>query len=199
MTSIYERKAEYWTQDLADRAFEQAVMAGLDALGWTYQDNTADHDRPDLYIFRSVRGKPARLALELKEKRQPYRPRWAELAGLPEAELLVLDEVSARKLLAWAPRAMLLFQDLTQPARPYVLFSIIDLFCAPRVRTERPIALNAQRVKAKWLLDRRHGQAYPELNGVFAALANYVDHRMWEQLRRLEAHGVFTGETVETL
>jgi len=199
MISIYERKAEYWTQDLADRTFEQAVMAGLDALGWKYQDNTTDHDRPDLYIFRSVRGKLVRLALELKEKRQSYRARWAELAELPEAELLVLDEVSARKLLTWAPRALLLFQDLTQPARPYVLFSIIDLFCAPRVRAQRPIALNAQRVKAKWLLDRRHGQAYSDLNGVFAAMANYVDHAMWEQVRRLEVHGAFAGETVETL
>ena len=199
MTSLYERKAEYWTRDLADRAFELAVMAGLDALGWEYQDNTAAHDCPDLYIYRQVRGKRLRVALELKEKRQSYRPRWAELARLPETELLVMDEVSARKLLAWAPRALLFFRDTTRPARPYVLFSIIDLFCAPKVRVQRPISLKSQRLKAKWLLDRRHGQDFADLNSGFAAMANYIDRGMLDDLRRLDAHGAFVGETVETL
>jgi hypothetical protein len=199
MTAIYERKAEYWTRDLADRTFEQAVKAALDTLGWEYQDNTAEHDRPDLYIFRRVRGERVRAALELKEKRQEYRGRWAELARVPEAELLVLDEVSARKLLAWAPRALLLFWDSTRPARPYVLFSIIDLLCVPKVRVQRPIALNDPRLKAKWLLDRRHGQTLADLNSVFAAVANYLDHRLWDDLRRVEVLGPFAGEVVETV
>ncbi len=199
MSLIYERKAEYWARDLADRAFEKAVIAGLDGLGWEYQDNTAAHDRPDLFIFRQVRGRRVRLALELKEKRQPYRGRWAELAGVPEAELFVLDEVSARKLLANSPRALLLFWDETQPAQPYVLFSIIDLYCIPKVRVQRPIALSSRRVKAKWLLDRRHGRAFAELKDAFAAMTNYLDHGMLADLRRLEAHGDFVGETLETL
>ena len=199
MPSIYERKAEYWTCDLADRAFEQAVKAGLGTLGWEFQDNTTAHDRPDLYIFRQVRGERVRVALELKEKRQPYRPRWAEAAGIPEAELLVLDEVAVRKLLAWAPRATLLFWDETQPARPYVLFTIIDLLCVPKVRVQRPIALNSPRLKAKWLLDRRHGRLLADLNSAFAAIASYVDREMWDDLRRLETHRDFVGERVETL
>jgi hypothetical protein len=146
-----------------------------------------------------VRGKPVRAALELKEKRQPYRPRWAELARVPESELLVLDEVSARKLLARAPRAFLLFHDMTQPERPYVLFTVVDLFCMPKVRIQRAIALHDPRLKAKWLLDRRHGQAFAELNAAFAAMATYLDRRMMDDLRRVEPHGPFVGETVETL
>ena len=62
-------------------------------MGWQFQDNTSRHDRPDLGFFRNVRGKRVHVALELKEKRQHYRPRWDELAGMPEPELLVLDEV----------------------------------------------------------------------------------------------------------
>ena len=58
--------------------------------------------------------------------------RWAELAGLPETELLVVDEVSLRKLLGHAPRALLLFSDRTRPDRPYVLYTIVDLFCIPK-------------------------------------------------------------------
>jgi len=199
MPSIYERKAEYWTRDLADRAFEQAVKAGLTALGWEFQDNTAEHDRPDLYIFRQVRDERVRIALELKEKRQSYRSRWAELSGVPEAGLLVLDEVAARKLLAYAPRAALLFWDETQTVRPYVLFTIVDLLCVPKVRVQRPIALNSPRLKAKWLLDRRHGRLLPDLGSAFAAIASYMERELWDDLLRLETHGNFVGERVETL
>jgi hypothetical protein len=197
--SLYERRAEYWTRDLADRTFELAVKAELAALAWSFDDNTTEHDRPDLYLHRQVRGTTLRAALELKEKRQPYRGRWAELARLPEAELLVLDEVSARKLLAYAPRALLLFWDETRPDAPYVLFSIIDLFCLPKVRVLRPITHHDARLKAKWLLDRRHGLAFPDLRRAFGAIANYLDHDMLADLRRVEAHGPFVGETVAVL
>ena len=199
MVNLYERKAEYWTRDLADRAFEEEVKAGLVALGWHLEDHTADHDRPDLGFLRQVRGKTVRAVLELKEKRQPLRGRWVELAGVPEPELLVLDEVSARKLLARAPRAFLFFHDLTRPDAPYVLFTIIDLFCLPKVRVQRSINLNDRRMKGKWLLDRRHGQTFANLNGTFAAMATYLDRGMMDDLRRLEPHGPYTGETVETL
>ncbi|RQW79921.1 MAG: hypothetical protein EHM79_20380 [Geobacter sp.] len=199
MSTIYERQAEYWTRDLADRAFEEEVKAGLVALGWQYEDHTTAHEQPDLSFLRQVRGKPVHAVLELKEKRQPLRGRWVELAGVPEQELLVLDEVSARKLLARAPRAFLLFHDLARPDAPYVLFTIIDLFCMPKVRVQRAINLNNRRMKAKWLLDRRHGQAFANLNGVFAAMATYLDRQMMDDLRRLEPHGQFIGETVETL
>lgn len=199
MPSIYERKAEYWTRDLADRSLEQAVRAGLDALGWEYQDNTAAFDRPDFYIFRSVRGQRVRVALEVKEKRQPYRGRWAQVAGVPATELLILDEVAARKLLAWAPRAALLFWDETQSAQPYVLLTIVDLLCVPKVRVLRPIVRNSQQLKAKWLLDRRHGRLFADLNGALGALASYVDREMYDDLRRVDLHGSFVGERIETL
>lgn len=199
MPTLYERKAEYWTRDLADRGFEGEVKAGLAALGWEYEDETAAHDRPDITFLRQVRGAKVRAVLELKEKRQSYRSRWAELAGVPEPELLVLDEVAARKLLARAPRAFLLFHDATRPDQPLVLYTIIDLFCMPKVRVRREITLHEQRGKAKWLIDRRHGHACDNLNAAFALMATYLDREMLDDLRRLEAHGAFVGERVETL
>jgi hypothetical protein len=199
MSKLFERRSDYWTGDLQDRDFEQAVKAALDALGWQYQDNTEYFERPDLYLLRSVRGKQVRAALELKDKRQHYRSRWAELAGVPEPELLVLDEVAARKLLGCAPRSLVLFWDRTRSDRPYVLFTIFDLFCAPKRRAQRPINLRSERVKAKWLLDARHGRSFTDLNQVFAFVANYLAHGLLADLRRLEPHGPFTDENVETL
>jgi hypothetical protein len=199
MSNLYERRPEYWDRDLSDREFEDAVKAELELLKWPYEDNTAAHEKPDMFFFRQVRGRAVQAALELKEKRQVYRARWAELAAVPEAELLTLDEVSARKLLANAPRAFLLFHDATRDDRPYVLFTIVDLFCLPKVRVQRPINLNDRRMKAKWLIDARHGQGFNNLTAAFTAIANYLDRHMADDLRRLEPHGPFAGESVETV
>ncbi len=74
MSNLYERKSAYWTRDLADREFEQAMKAELDALGWEYTDNTSAFDQPDFLVFRTIKGKRVRIAFELKDKRQAYRP-----------------------------------------------------------------------------------------------------------------------------
>lgn len=194
--SLYERRPEYWTQDLGDRAFERQVREQLDMLHWEYGDQTGALHRPDFVITLPVRGKRLRVALEVKEKRQHYRGRWAELAGTPETELLVLDELSARTLLRHAPRAFLLFWDQTHEEQPYVLFSVLDLYCAPRRRVLRPIHRNSPRFKAKWLLDRRHGHVFRHLREVFAYIATYLVRDLDKDLRRLEAYGDFEGEEV---
>ena len=67
------------------------------------------------------------------------------------------------------------------------------------MRVQRAIALHDPRLKAKWLLDRRHGQAFADLNAAFAAMATYLDRMMMDDLRRLEPHGPFIGEILETL
>ncbi len=194
--SLYERRAEYWTQDLGNRAFEEQVREQLDTLRWEYGDETEALHRPDFIVTLPVRGKQLGVALEVKEKRQHYRGRWAQLAGIPEAELLVLDEVSARTLLRHAPRAFLLFCDHTHAEQPYVLFSVLDLYCAPRRRVQRPIHRNSPRLKAKWLLDRRHGRAFHRLRDVFAYIATYLARDLDKDLRRLEPYGDFAGEEV---
>lgn len=199
MSNLYERKSGYWARDLADREFEQAMKAELDALGWEHADNTHEYDQPDFYVYRTIRGKRVRIAFELKDKRQSYRPAWGEKAHVPEAELLIVDEVAVRKLLAWSPRAFLLFKDLTRPAQPYVLYTVLDLLCLPRVRVQRPISHQEKRLKAKWLLDRRHGRAFSELRDVLVYASTYLARGLYDDLRRLEPHGPFVGETIETL
>jgi hypothetical protein len=54
-------------------------------------------------------------------------------------------------------------------------------------------------MKAKWLIDARHGQGFNNLTAAFTAIANYLDRHMADDLRRLEPHGPFAGESVETV
>ncbi len=126
-------------RDLADREFEEAVKAELDLLGWSYTDNTTAHERADLYFTRQVRGRggagragiSARSAVPALGRAKPAF----------EAELLTPDEVAALLLASWPPRAFVLFHDVPRD-RPYVLFTIVDLFCLP-VRVQGAINLNS--------------------------------------------------------
>ncbi len=197
--SIYERKAEYWTKDLADRSFEQAIIAQFETLDWPYRDQTASMDRPDFLFKLPLRKEKVIVALEAKEKRQHYRRGWGKLAGFPEEHLLIQDEVSARMLLGHAPRSFLLFWDRTDEVEPYVCFSVLDLFCQPRTRIERPIHRNSPRQKAKWLLDRRNGRAFRQLREVFAFINTYLARDLDDELRALGPHRPAIGETIDHL
>ncbi len=199
MTALYQRQPEDWDKDLDDRRFEEQVKAALSLMRWQFQDFTSSHDLPDLVLLHRVGEQRVNVALELKEKRQRYRQRWEQLAQLPERDVLALDEVAARKLLAFAPYAFLLYHDETGRGRPYVLYSILDLMCAPKVRVQRPINLHGERLKGKWLLNRRHGRAFGGLNDVLLDLRAYVDHDLAGDLHGLGTHGRYEGEIVETL
>lgn len=175
------------------------MKASLNLLQWRFQDFTSSHDLPDLMLLHTVDNQRVNVALELKEKRQRYRDRWGLLAQLPERDVLALDEVAARKLLPFAPYAFLLYHDCTGRGRPYVLYSILDLMCIPKVRVQRPINLHGERLKGKWLLNRRHGRPFGGLNDALLDLLAYVDHDLATDLHGLGAHGRYEGETVETL
>lgn len=197
--NIYERKAEYWTQDLADRSFEDAIKAQLETLNWPFQDQTSAHHRPDFLFKLPLRRNEVVVALEAKEKRQHYRDKWVGLAGFGEEFLLVQDEVSARMLLRHAPASFLLFWDHTQEAEPYVCFTVLDLFCQPRTRIERPIHRNSPRLKAKWLLDRRNARAFRRLRDVFAFINTYLARDLSDELRALQPHRPGAGEVIDQL
>jgi hypothetical protein len=199
MTASFQRQPEDWDRDLNDRRFEEQVKAALGVMRLRFQDFTNAHDLPDLVLLTSIGDQRVNVALELKEKRQRYRQRWEDLAQIPEADLFALDEVAARKLLPFAPYAFLLYHDDTGRGRPYVLYSILDLLCAPKVRTQRPIKLRNERLKAKWLLNRRHGQAYAGLNDALAGLLAYLERDLANDVRGLGPHGRYEGEIVETL
>lgn len=104
-----------------------------------------------------------------------------------------------RTLLSFAPYAFLLYHDGTGRDRPYVLYSILDLVCAPRVCVQRPINLHGERLKGKWLLNRRHGRAFSGPNDVLPGLLAYIERDLASDLRGPGAHGSYDGEIVETL
>jgi hypothetical protein len=215
MGDDYTRRPEHWQRDLADRGLEMELRVYLAGQGLRYdeapscltsrngghdgasEDNTGRLNLPDFFVWLKLEGQERRMALEVKEKKQRYRPRWVELAGcILEPDLLVQDELSARKVLAYSPLAFLLFKDRLSRETPYVVYSGLDLFCLPKRRVNRAIARATPRFKGKWLLSRRDGRCFANLEEALRFIAEYSAHGYLDDLRRLECYGNFVGESI---
>ncbi len=149
-------------------SIEQAVKQHLERSGQRFVDNTAAFDALD---FTIMLGESAVFYLEVKEKRRPYnQANWPVFA--PEADLFILDDLTVRKCLGYAPRAGVLVRDNMRSS--YYFFSVIDLALMPRLRVNRSIQRNAADLKGKWLVNLQNGFQADNLADAFAHLNRYV-------------------------
>lgn len=96
-------------------------------------DHSETNETPDFEF--TLDGRPVRL--ELKEKRTPCSSEIAAMwPDVPEPSLLIVDELSLRRLV-WADGLGYLVID-DQPRRSWHLFGPWELWLAPRRRYERP-------------------------------------------------------------
>lgn len=148
------REAGDWEVDRARaRSGEIEVASTLSRhhLVSAVDDHSATTETPDFEF--TLDGRPVRL--ELKEKRTPYSPEIAVMwPDVPEPSLLIVDELSLRRLV-WADGLGYLIVD-DRPRRRWHLFGPWELWLAPRRRYERPGDKGSGPfLKAKVLLDAR--------------------------------------------
>lgn len=148
---------------------EQELKQYLIHAGFRYSDHTDSYSKPDFTLWLQA---DHPFFLEVKEKRQPYNPHNWPTTRAPEAELFILDDLTVRKCLGYAPRAGVLVRDHL-PAR-YFFFSIIDLALMPRQRVNRPIRRNAPELKGKWLINLGNARRAATLDQVLAQIHHYV-------------------------
>lgn len=98
-------------------------------------------------------------AFEVTEKRGPYREEWVKLFGRPEEHLLILEEITVRRLLRCAPYAYMLCPDRAQGT--CTVYSAIDFLCMPKRRVDRIGG-------GVWLVDKRDGYTFPSMDGAVA-------------------------------
>jgi hypothetical protein len=106
------------------RIFEEAVAKLLGDWTVTRFDSTTDLDIwvPGYYV-------------EVKQKNQPLTERWHLLPGVPEANLVVLDELGVRRVLEKYPHSYVLIQDV--PLDRLFLASAAELAVVERARVNR--------------------------------------------------------------
>lgn len=148
------REAGDWELDRArSRHGEMEVARTLSRhpLLSAVRDRSGSTETPDFEF--TLDGRPVRL--ELKEKRAPYSPEIAAMwPDVPEPSLLVVDELSLRRLV-WADGLGYISID-DQPRRRWHLFGPWELWLAPRRRYERPGDRGSSPfLKGKVLLDAR--------------------------------------------
>ena len=171
-------------------SIEQEVKQYLERSGQRFVDNTAAFDALD---FTILIGESAVFYLEVKEKRQPYNPaNWPAFA--PEVDLFILDDLTVRKCLGYAPRAGVLVRDNTQSS--YYFFSVIDLALMPRLRVNRPIQRNAADLKGKWLVNLQNGFQADNLTDAFVHLNHYVQALPSILCEWHTCYGDYVGETI---
>ena len=174
----------------ADVAFEQELRTYLQQAGRPFTDETRAFYELDFTLLLST---GARFHLEAKEKRQPYNmAAWPTFA--PERELFILDDLTVRKCLAFAPRAGVVVKDGV--ARRYLFFSVLDLALMPRQRVNRRIERNAPDLKGKWLIDLRNGQVARDVAGLLALVDNYLAGLHAALYLEHACYGRYVGENV---
>lgn len=175
-------------------SLEEEIRRYFRSRGISYADHARGPDRFARLDFSfGTRAEKRLFTFDAKEKRQRYQPgHWPENA-IPEEHLFILDDLAARKVLAFAPNSGLLVRDNLRPA--YYLFTIVDLFLMPKQRANRPIGKTL--VKGKWMIDLRNGQRFATLEEAFTGIAAYLDARESIFSQVLACYGAYVGEEID--
>lgn len=190
----FTRRPEHWAADTEGRrGFERKVRSHLASDGeFEILDETGSYDELDFEL--GCRGR--RVFLEVKEKKQTYRERWVEMAGIPEEQLFILDELAARKIILRSPRAWLLVNDICHER--LIVYGALELLTIPKVRVNRSIDGGVATFKGKWLIDLRHGDEFEDMAAALALIKRRIssEEELW---RSLACHGRYEGESVQRL
>jgi hypothetical protein len=108
--------------------------------------------------------------------------------------MFILDDLTVRKCLGFAPRAGIAVKDIV--GRRFVFFSVIDLALMPRVRVNRRIERNRPDLKGKWVIDLRNGKVAVTLDDLLSHIQSYLGnlHSILYEIH--PCYGDYIGETV---
>lgn len=179
-------------------SFEQELKDFFSLNNIDYSDNSSSYKLLDFTLnnFACPTIKRRTLFLEVKEKRQTYNTQsWSEISKDEEPFSFILDDLSSRKILAYAPCSGLLIRDNID--NNYYWFSVLDLYLMPKKRVNRPIKKNNhQQYKGKWIIDLRNAAKSSTLDDIFLEIKKHIDNQDFNYLKKLECYGTFHGENI---
>jgi len=172
-------------------SFEQEIKTFLRALALEYKDNSNSFKRLD---FTVKLGETWQFHFDAKEKRQHYNLRNWQLAQDQEPHTFILDDLAARKILAYAPYSGMVVRDNLLGG--YYFFSVLDLFLMPKIRVNRPIHKEQEGLKGKWIIDLRNGVKCATMEEVLGLFHKFIEKREDLFLNFLECFGDYHGEDI---
>ncbi|MBX2999846.1 MAG: hypothetical protein KF893_15100 [Caldilineaceae bacterium] len=176
-----------------EHSAEQEIKEYFAQKGIGFADHSSSYEKLDFTIL-DKNGLPL-FRLDVKEKRQRYNLKnWPSFA--PEPDLVILDDLTVRKCLAYAPQSGLLVRDSL--CQQYIFFSVIDLALMPRMRVNRPIQRNQPQLKGKWLINARNGKASQALDQAIAHIGDYLNRLDTTLLTSTACYGTYVDETIDS-
>lgn len=174
------------------QSFEQEIKTYFIHNQIPFEDNSKSLSKLDFGF--GDREKKTYFCFDAKEKRQHYNlHNWHEV-NIPEPYLFIIDDLAARKILAFAPNSGLVVRDNLN--QDYYFFSVVDLYLMPKKRVNRVIKKQVTALKGKWLIDLRNGTRCDRLSVIFAAVESYLSDRETIFLHALGCYGNYYGEEV---
>lgn len=173
------------------QSFEQEIKAFLKSQHLEYKDNSSSFKRLDFSVHLDENWI---FHFDAKEKIQHYNLRSWQLTAEQEPHTFIIDDLGARKILAFGPYSGMVIRDNLHGG--YYFFSVLDMFLMPKVRVNRPIEKNAMSLKGKWLIDLRNGLKCSSLAEVLALFRQYIIKREDFFLNILACYGNYQGEHI---
>ena len=149
------------------QSFEKEMKQFLDKLNLPYEDNREANNMPDFSIW--IADKIFRL--EVKEKRRRTKLGNWPAVRTPEEFLFLIDELTARRVLCYAPAAGVILRDNNH--RRYVFVHVVNLWTQPRVRVNRKVS--DTHMKGKWMLDMRNNVVTKSLDVAMRAVCEFAE------------------------
>ncbi|MEZ4952589.1 MAG: hypothetical protein R2825_03300 [Saprospiraceae bacterium] len=173
------------------QSFEQELKAFFKINDIGFQDNSKSFKRLDFSIQLDNNWK---FHFDAKEKRQSYNISNWHLTREQEPHTFILDDLAARKILAYGPYSGMLVRDNILGG--YYFFSVVDLFLIPKSRVNRPIFKEKKSIKGKWIIDLRHGIKCENIKQAIVLFKKYIDKREDLFMNILECYGDYEGEEI---
>lgn len=183
-------------------SFEQELKTFFNLNNYEFIDNSSDFKKLDFTLKNVVQDNindqivHRNVYLEVKEKRQKYNiENWSIINRIDEVHSFIVDELSTRKILAYAPYSGLLIRDYL--TRRYYWYSVLDLFLIPKKRVNRPIQKNnILSKKGKLILDYRSATAIDSLDKAMDVIKEHILTRVYNYTEMKECYGVYHNETI---
>lgn len=135
------------------------------------------------------------LWVELKEKRQHINLRNWPIVNIPEDKLIILDELTVRKLTSIGVNSAVVFWDHTTDL--YYAAMLFDILLQPRVRVNRPMETRSGNVvyKGKWMLNLLNWVVFDSIKDSVLFLLDAADN-IHNHTGMISCYGDFAGEDV---
>ncbi len=173
------------------QSFEQEIKAFLKKNNLEYKDNSSSFKRLDFSVKLDEQWQ---FHFDAKEKRQHYNISNWQLHKDQEQHTFIMDDLAARKILAYAPYSGMVIRDNLLGG--YYFYSVLDLFLMPKTRVNRPIHKEQEGLKGKWIIDFRNGHKCNSMDEVLALFRRFIEKREDIFINILECFGHYQGENI---